>query len=170
MSARQNLSSSAQPAAKKPGRKGEISYRSFAIIALLVFLLLFLSRPVKNLLAQEQEIQHIKAQIATEQERQQQLKDLIAQWDDDEYVAAQARARLGYARPGETQYLVIDPAAKAKQLAKAEGQALEGPPRPWFRVMSDSLAAAGEVPAVTPETVIATSPESPATPSPSPEN
>ena len=80
-----------------------------------------------------------------EQQHQEELKELIARWDDPDYVAAQARSRLGYARKGETQYLVVDPTVGTPEPTLGGAPHLEGPVRPWFTVMSDSLAAAGQL-------------------------
>ena len=38
-----------------------------------------------------------------------QLQKLKARWNDPAYVEEQARARLQYARPGDTVYVVVDP-------------------------------------------------------------
>jgi hypothetical protein len=57
-----------------------------------------------------------------------------ARWADDEYVKAQARARLNYVMPGETGFVVVDP-RPAKAPASDPGRDAADVPqgeRPWF--------------------------------------
>ncbi|MBV7364199.1 septum formation initiator family protein [Actinomycetaceae bacterium TAE3-ERU4] len=126
---------------------GELSYRVLALLLLIVVFGSFLASPIKQLLDQEQANRRTMAQIEAEKKRQQDLKERLARWDDPDYVAAQARERLGYLKPGQTQYVIVDPEAKFIKPSETS-PALEGPRRPWFMVMNDSLAAAGSVPAL----------------------
>jgi Septum formation initiator len=85
------------------------------VLALVVCtLVLMLAYPVQQYLAQRGVIAKLhRANLAT----QQQVDALAAQdalWKDPAYVARQARSRLHYAMPGETEYVLsggIRPAA-----------------------------------------------------------
>ncbi|OKL46195.1 hypothetical protein BSR29_08070 [Boudabousia liubingyangii] len=136
--------------------RGEISYRAFSIILVLIVLAAFLVSPVKQLLQQEQSNRRMLAQIEAEKEKQAELKEMLARWDDPDYVAAQARERLGYLRPGQTQYVVIDPDSKFLNQKTVEAP-FQGPVRPWFLTLSESIAAAGASPKLT--TVTTPTPE-----------
>lgn len=126
----------------------EVSYRTVLVMVVLIVLAAFLISPVKQLLDEAQANRQLHEQIEQEKARQQQLKDQIAQWDDPDYVAAQARERLGYLKPGQTQFVVVDPSGRFVK-PKQEQKPLEGPAKPWFLKMGQSLdALSGQVPTV----------------------
>jgi cell division protein FtsB len=60
-------------------------------------------------LVQRSEIQSAREQVAQSQQAVTQLRKQRARWADEEYVKAQARARLHYVMPGETGFVVVDP-------------------------------------------------------------
>jgi hypothetical protein len=60
-------------------------------------------------------------------------------WRDPAYVAAQARQRLHFVRPGETAYVLLDPGETPARLVPKSAVA---PDRPWFSDLWASVDAA----------------------------
>lgn len=57
----------------------------------------------------------LKRQEAALEEQKQDLENEIGRWDDDAYVTAQARERLGFVFPGEQAVRVLHPEAVTGQ-------------------------------------------------------
>ena len=55
-----------------------------------------LASPIRDLVAQRARIEALKIQVAQSEKQVQMLKDVQAKWQDPNFVAAQARARLHY--------------------------------------------------------------------------
>lgn len=58
---------------------------------------------------QERELAQIKTQVAEQQQKNADMQRQLDLWNDPDYISTQARERLGFVRPGETQYTVVDP-------------------------------------------------------------
>ncbi|MGJ3507931.1 FtsB family cell division protein [Enemella sp. A6] len=86
-----------------------ITRRAVAMIVVVAILVLSYATSLRVWLDQQSDIASTKADIAQRQERIAELEKELARWDDPEYVKAQARARLGWAVPGETGYRVVGP-------------------------------------------------------------
>jgi cell division protein FtsB len=77
-----------------PRRPPQLSGRAVALGLLLVALVLAYAYPVRTYLAQQAEIDQLQQAEIEQRKRIQDLNDALARWEDPEYVAAQARARL----------------------------------------------------------------------------
>src|SRR5699024_9323443 len=77
------------------------------IVLLVAFTVLFPT--VRAYLGQRAELESLAAQVEEAEQTEEELAAELARWDDEAYVAAQARERLSYVLPGETPYRVIDP-------------------------------------------------------------
>lgn len=98
---------------------------------------------------QEQEYRSVVAEVDAAQQRVTELREELAAWDDESFIAAAARERLGYVRPGATQFVVTDaPAAEAED-DEASRNNLMGPPKPWMWNLSESLEYVDSPPAST---------------------
>ncbi|AOZ72958.1 hypothetical protein BK816_06360 [Boudabousia tangfeifanii] len=135
----------AAPVIKADGTVGEVSYQLGGFILLLIVLVLFLISPIKQLLSNQQEYRQVQVEIANQKALQAELKDRLAQWNDPDFVASQARERLGYARPGETQYLITGKEVPQQIRSQNQAEALSGPVRPWFLKLSDSLVTTNKI-------------------------
>ncbi|WP_232677495.1 septum formation initiator family protein [Nocardioides sp. R-C-SC26] len=83
---------------------------SRAVILVLVLAVLAVSY-ASSLRAYLQQRAHITDLQSTIDEREQQIDVLEREkrrWSDDEYIRAQARERLGYVKPGETPFVVLE--------------------------------------------------------------
>jgi cell division protein FtsB len=119
------------------------------VVLLLAFVLLFPT--VRAHLVQQAENRELAQQVAETRGRTEDLQVELDRWEDAAYVAAQARERLAFVRPGETAYRVVDPEAVAGPTAPAvpatgSGPALvpEGTTSPWYSTIWESVRMAGE--------------------------
>ena len=99
---------------------------------------------------QHQQITALRQEIDDREKRVDQLDNEIARWNDDAYVRAQARQRLGWVMPGEIGYRVIG----------ADGKPVGAPPEPvgpadpkadvekpsWYTKLWGSVEGAGKPP------------------------
>ena len=97
---------------------------------------------------QHQQITALQQEIRDREKRVSELNDEIARWDDDAFVKAQARQRLGWVMPGEVGYRVIG----------ADGKPVGAPPEPatpvgrcdghakptWYTKLWGSVEGAGQ--------------------------
>ena len=115
-----------------------------AVLALVVCMLaISLAYPLREYLAQRGEIADYEAQVASQSKRVAELEAARDRWRDPAYVRAQARERLHFVMPGETQYVVLEPdEAPAPGTSRADRS---GPPqkRPWFGDLWRSVEVAG---------------------------
>jgi cell division protein FtsB len=117
--------------------------RATVLTIVLVVLALAYTYPIRVYLAQESKIAQMKAAQAAQQRTISGLGEEVAKWQDDEYVAIQARSRLFYVKPGETPLLVYsDPAAAARDA----GTAATPPPDRWYDTLWGSMTAANAKP------------------------
>lgn len=120
----------------------EISVRFLAVALLMGLLAALLVPNVYALWRQERELAEITAKVAAAQERNAQMQEQLDLWNDPEYIASQARERLGYVKPGETQYTVVDPGKDYKDQAQIGAAPEKGPARPWVQVAAILLKEA----------------------------
>lgn len=85
-----------------------LTSRSLALGLVFVFLVTFLAPPLQRYFVQRAQINALKADIAATQVRIDQAEQQLMRWQDPNYVKSQARARLHYVWPGETQWIVVD--------------------------------------------------------------
>ena len=94
--------------APKPRLSGGLTSRSLVLGLVLVFLVTFLAPPLQQFFEQRAQINAVRADIETTRERIDQARTDLQRWQDPAFVRSQARARLHYVLPGETQYIVVD--------------------------------------------------------------
>lgn len=134
-------------AVRGPSRKRatpDISLRAFAFGLILVLGVLGISQPLHQWWTMQREYKSLVYQIEQAEKKNQDLQEQIDRWADKSYVASQARARLGYVMRGETQYAVVDPGDDAILPAAATPAHKDGPPRPWYLTVADTVDAAAE--------------------------
>ncbi len=91
------------------GRGTSLTGRALVLGAVLVLLALVLASPLQRYLRQRDALAQARHQQVSVSAQVAQLARLKAQWADPSYIEQQARARLQYARPGDTVYVVIGP-------------------------------------------------------------
>src|SRR3954452_22533032 len=83
-----------------------------AILGLVVCaLVVSAALPLREFLSQRADIRHLQQSQAAARARVAALEEQEARLADPAYVAALARDRLHFVRPGETAYVVIAPSA-----------------------------------------------------------
>ena len=101
--------------------RGRINTRAVGLALIALILVLFLAQPTQRYFAQRAQINALRQQVSASEERVTKAKAELARWNDAAYVKAQARARLHFVMPGETQYIVIDPSDKSQTDIKFSG-------------------------------------------------
>lgn len=132
-------------APQAPVAERKVSLKAFALTLTLVVALLGVSQPLHQWWSQQREYRSILAQIEQAKQTNAELQDQLDRWSDKSYVASQARARLQYVQPGETQYQVLDAPGLADGMADTKPVEEQGPPRPWYLVVADTADAADDV-------------------------
>ncbi|MFF3331480.1 septum formation initiator family protein [Streptomyces sp. NPDC002888] len=119
---------------KRQARRSRLTSRAALLALVLCSLIVALAYPIRQYVSQRAEVADLQREKAQAKQRVEQLRDLKARWQDDAYAEQQIRQRLHYVMPGETGYIVIDPAA-AKQ-AHADLVAAD---RPWYSNVWDGV-------------------------------
>lgn len=130
--------------ASRKRANSDVSLRAFAFGLILVLGALGISQPLHQWWTMQREYKSLVYQIEQAEKKNQDLQEQIDRWADKAYVASQARARLGYVMLGETQYAVVDPGEDAILPAAATPAHKDGPARPWYLTVADTVDAAAE--------------------------
>lgn len=115
----------------------------FALMAVIIVAPTFV-----RYLDRQQEVAQARADLTQAQDTVTELERELSLWNDDDYVKAQARERLGYVMPGETLYVVSDSgegtAQEQLESRVAEVNRDRRAATPWFVTMWDSITVAGQ--------------------------
>lgn len=133
-----------------PGRVSfgglDVSVRLLALSMVAVFILMMLVPSVYAWWQQERELADIRAQVAAAEQRNADMRKQLDLWSDPNYISTQARERLGFVRPGETQYTVVDPGPEYQDSAQVNAAPAQGPARPWVQQVAILLGRADQPP------------------------
>jgi cell division protein FtsB len=116
-----------------------------AILGLVVCaLVVSAALPLREFLSQRADIRHLEQSQAAARARVAALEEQKARLADPDYVAALARDRLHFVRPGETAYVVIAPSAAPASATEARraASAPTGPEAPWYSQLWGSVRSA----------------------------
>ena len=130
---------------------GRRSRRVLVLLALAVVCALVLAPPLRLYLQQQSDISQLRSEIVTREADVAALETEVGLWQEDAYVAAQARGRLNFVMPGETGFVVPDPEpstdAAAPDPASAAGLEAARPDAPpqgtWYDRLWSSVEAVG---------------------------
>ena len=126
------------------GRNAGLTTRA-AILGLVVCaLVVSAALPLREFLSQRADIRQLQQSQAAATKRVAALQEQQARLADPDYVAALARDRLHFVRPGETAYVVIAPNAPTPATTRA-GRAAStptGPEAPWYSQLWGSVRTA----------------------------
>jgi len=119
-------------------------------VLFLVILVAFivLAPTLRAYISQQEEQRDILARTEAAEERSAELQRTIERWDDEAFVQAQARERLGFVMPGETPYRVVDPETITGEEVETDpddGPVVVPQVGPWYLTVTDSIQVAGEV-------------------------
>src|ERR671923_194422 len=94
----------------RPGRRGGTALTGRAAILAVVMcaIALSLAYPVREYIAQRQEIAELEHKEAVARREVEELQQRKQQLGDTSYIEREARRRLHYCMPGERCYIVLD--------------------------------------------------------------
>lgn len=98
--------------------------------------------PILDLFDQIGQARELSAQVKVAKEKNRQLRRELSKWQNPDYMAAQARERLGYVNKGQTQYIVVDPDPKYQRQPAIRSQMTV--PQPWFMILEETTETAGK--------------------------
>lgn len=128
---------------------GPRTRRVVVLLSLGVVCALVIAPPLRLYVEQQQDIAALRTEIDQQEYDVAALETEVGLWDDDAYVAAQARARLNFIMPGEIGYVVADPEPSDDDPAPgtADVEALTRPDAPpegtWYDRVWSSVEAVG---------------------------
>jgi cell division protein FtsB len=144
--------------------------RAAVVLLVLGALIVSYAQSLRVWFDQHQQITSLQQEIRDREKRVGELNNEIERWDDNAYVKAQARQRLGWVMPGEVGYRVIG----------ADGKPVGAPPAPsapsdgtadaqkptWYTKLWGSVEGAGQPPAPAVKPTVTPTPKAVLTPSP----
>jgi cell division protein FtsB len=99
-------------------------------------LALTLAWPVRQYVDQRRQIASLREETRVTQQRVALLQEQQLQWNDPQYVEAQARQRLHFRRPGEKAYVVLRSTPHA---SAAPTPLTTAPSQAWYTSLWDSV-------------------------------
>ncbi|WP_257494201.1 FtsB family cell division protein [Actinomyces wuliandei] len=115
---------------------------TLVLVCLIAFAVVFTS--LRAYLSQQAQYDAVVDQIEEARTTSTALEEELELWEDEDYVRAQVRERLGYVMPGETSYVVVG-AEQFEDGARGEvGGDQEDQDSPWYTTLQDSARAAGQ--------------------------
>ncbi len=88
-------------------KKRGLSNRALIAGIVLFAIAVTLAPPLQHYFTQKAQINSLQNQLADNQVMLEKAAKELELWDDPEYIASQARARLHFVFPGERQYIVV---------------------------------------------------------------
>ncbi|OBG70566.1 MULTISPECIES: septum formation initiator family protein [unclassified Mycobacterium] len=148
-------------------RLGFTARRAAVLAAVVCVLTLTIAGPVRTYFAQRTEMNQLSASQAALRAQITELESKKAKLADPAYIAAQARERLGFVKPGDIPFQVQLPPTAAVPVQPGTQSAKPANNDPWYTSLWHTIADAPHLPpAAAPETS-APQPNSPA-PTPTP--
>ena len=121
-----------------------LTTRAAVLGLVLCALVVSAALPLREFRSQRAEIRQLQQSQEAARARVKALQEQKARLADPDYVAALARDRLHFVRPGETAYVVIAPSAPPAGPADAKraASAPVGPEAPWYSQLWGSVRSA----------------------------
>lgn len=115
------------------------------LLVALLFLVIgaaFLTQliPYRQILDSQRQVAAAEAELATLQAENELLSADVAALETPAEIERLAREKLGYARPGETAYVVLDPPDAGRPLDPAATVLPEEPERTWVEKIWDFIS------------------------------
>ena len=121
-----------------------VTGRALALGGVIVLLVVLLASPVNRYLNSRHALSSAAQQLQHDRQQLAELNREKAQWSDPGYIQQQARARLQYAMPGDTVYVVVAAGHSSDIAASATDRAKAAPGTGWNTRLMDSLRAAAK--------------------------
>ncbi len=147
-------------------RLGLTARRAAILAAVVCVLTLTIAGPVRTYFAQRTEMKQLAASEAALRQQIADLEQQRVKLADPAYIAAQARERLGFVKPGDIPYQVQLPPSAALPAEPGSQPAPAAASDPWYTSLWHTIADAPHGPPTGAPQPPA--PSTPATPSPPP--
>ena len=136
-----NLISSTRKSIKSGLNRRGLSNRALIVGIILFALAVTLAPPIQHYFTQRAQINSLRTQISDNQKMLDDAAAELAKWNDPEYVASQARARLHFVFPGERQYIVVgdETLENLNEQTKVSEQLPVG--LPWYSRLISSITS-----------------------------
>ena len=136
-----NLISSTRKSIKSGLNRRGLSNRALIVGIILFALAVTLAPPIQHYFTQRAQINSLRTQLSDNQKMLDAAATELAKWNDPEYVASQARARLHFVFPGERQYIIIGNGeiTEGEQETKVSEQLPIG--LPWYSRLISSITS-----------------------------
>ena len=136
-----NLISSTRKSIKSGLNRRGLSNRALIVGIILFALAVTLAPPIQHYFTQRAQINSLQTQLSDNQKMLDAAAAELAKWNDPEYVASQARARLHFVFPGERQYIIIGNGeiTEGEQETKVSEQLPIG--LPWYSRLISSITS-----------------------------
>jgi cell division protein FtsB len=121
-----------------------LTTRAAVLGLVLCALVVSAALPLREYLSQRADIRNLEQSQEVQRARVAALEEQKARLADPDYVAALARDRLQFVRPGEVAYVVVAPSAPPVTPADAKraASAPAGPEAPWYSQLWGSVRSA----------------------------
>ena len=123
--------------------------RVVVLASIFVLLAVTLVPTLRSYLRQQGEIEALRGQVSEQRQGVSDLQKEQARWNDDAYVAQQARERLKFVKVGEKSYTVIDAKPSTKALPGVAKASTASSDHPWYGQLWESVQVADAGPAAT---------------------
>ena len=128
------------------GRLNGLNARAVALAVVIFVLALLLAAPAQRYFAQRAQISALQHQLNASERRVAQARIDLERWRDPAYIKTQARARLHFVMPGETQYIVIDTSKPQKVASSSAAIATSLPAQAaWYERLISSVQLVANV-------------------------
>lgn len=134
--------------ARQPGSDGPgitLTRRTLVLVSLVVVALAALVPTVNSYVAQRQQLAALREEVAQQEADVEALQEQVDRWEDPAFVAAQARERLLFAMPGETQYRLTDTSGQEVPLTEEQQAAEAAAEGEWFATLWSSVEASSQL-------------------------
>jgi cell division protein FtsB len=150
-------------------RLGFTARRAAVLAALICVLTLTIAGPVRTYFAQRTEMNQLAASEASLRRQIADLEQRKTKLGDPAYIAAQARERLGFVKPGDIPFQVQLPPTAAEPAQPGSTSAKPANTDPWYTSLWHTIADNPHLPPVTaPAPDVAPPPAEPGLPGPVP--
>ena len=121
-------------------RLGFTARRAAILAAVICVLTLTIAGPVRTYFGQRTEMKQLAASEASLRSQIAELESQKAKLADPVYIAAQARERLGFVKPGDIPYQVQLPPSQQHPAATGPQQQLPRSSDPWYTALWHTIA------------------------------
>lgn len=118
--------------------------RALVLGGVVILLVVLLASPIQHYLSSSHAVSSTAQQLHDDKQQLAELKKQKARWSDPGYIQRQARARLQYAMPGDTVYVVVDKGQRSDIEATAGKTSSTTGGTGWNTRLMNSIKRAGK--------------------------